>query len=227
MWSGLILLVHGSQGASARFPRVKFSAMRWMMYVVGLHSLMLMIEKGERRQVAATVICVLCALCVLCRSQGSLDFYGVGGVQRYLETKGIALVDVGIALIFYEFAGMLVLLLFWAACFASQPIKHGILAPLQSVFAVFREVAGVGDAWASRAGEMYDLVHAKVQSKFDGVAATLRVDAVRLTTAYCEGAVCRGMCKPLLVPLKLYCTYCMVTGWRLGYQQLVLRAPAL
>ena len=203
-----------------------------MMYVVGLHSLMLMIEKGERRQVAATVICVLCGLCVLCRSQGSLDFYGVGGVQRYLESKGIALVDVGIALIFYEVTGMLVLLLFWATCFASQPIKHGILAPLQTVFSALREVvgvAGVGDAWVSRAGEIYDLVHAKVQSKFDGVAATLRVDGVRLTTAYCEGAVCRGMCKPLLVPLKLYCTYCMVTGWRLGYQQLVLgvRAPAL
>jgi hypothetical protein len=197
--------------------------MRWMMYVVGLHSVMLMIEKGERRQVAATVICVLCALCVLCRSQGSLDFYGVGGVQRYLESKGIALVDVGIALIFYEVTGMLVLVLFWAACFASQPIKHGILVPLQSVYAVFRELVGVGDSWASRAGEMYDIVHAKVQSKFDGVAATLRVDPVRLTTAYCEGAVCRSMCKPLLVPLKLYCTYCMVTGWRLGFQTFMMR----
>ena len=125
------------EGLSAR------GRMRWMMYVVGLHSLMLMIEKGERRQVAATVICVLCGLCVLCRSQGSMDFYGVGGVQRYLESKGIALVDVGIALIFYEVTGMLVLLLFWAACFASQPIKHGILAPLQTVFSALREVVGV------------------------------------------------------------------------------------
>jgi hypothetical protein len=193
-----------------------------MMYVVGLHGLMLMIEKGERRQVAATVICMLCALCVLCRSQGSLAFYGVGGVQRYLESKGIALVDVGIALIFYEITGMLVMLSFWAACFVSQPIKHGILEPLLSVFGVCKEVLGVGEGWVNRAEEIYSLVHAKVQSKFDSVAKTLRVDAVRLTTAYCEGAVCRGMCKPLLVPLKLYCTYCMLCCWRLGYERLYL-----
>jgi len=193
-----------------------------MMYVVGLHGLMMMIEKGERRQVAATVICVSCALCMLCRSQGSLDFYGVGGVQRYLESKGIALVDVGIALVLYEITGFVTLLSFWAACFVSQPIKHGILEPILSVFGVFKEVMGVGDSWLCRAEELYGIVHSKVQSKFDGVAATLNVDGVRLTTAYCEGAVCRGMCKPLLVPLKLYCTYCILSTWRLGYQHFIV-----
>ena len=200
--------------------------MRWMMYVVGLHGVMLMIEKGERRQVAATVICSLCVLCLLCRSQGSLAFYGVGGVQRYLESKGIALVDVGIALVLYELTGMLALLFFWAACFCTQPLKHGILAPLRSVIGVCHEVIGFGEGWVQRTEGLYNLVHAKVQSKFDGVAKTLRVDAVRLTTAYCEGAVCRGMCKPLLVPLKLYATYCLLCCWRLVYQQLVMASSS-
>ena len=36
------------------------------------------------------------------------------------------------------------------------------------------------------------------------------------------GAVIRGMCKPLLVPLKLYLTYCLLCGWRLGYQHVMM-----
>ena len=196
------------------------------MYVVGLHGLTVMVEKGERRQVAAWVICLLCALCLLCRSQGSLDFYGVGGVQRYLESKGIALVDVGIAIVLYEITGFALLISFWIACFLGQPIKHGILGPLLTVYSIFKEVLGIDDSWLLRAEELYQVVHDKVQSKFDGVASRLQVDGVRLTTAYCEGAVCRGMCKPLLVPLKLYCTYCLLTGWRLIYQQVGL-SPSL
>ena len=206
--------------------RCKRGTMRWMMYVVGLHGLTMMIEKGERRQMAATVIGVLCVLCLLCRSHGSLAFYGAGGVQRYLESHGIALADMGLALVLYEATGFLALLSFWAACFLSQPIKYGLLEPLLSIFGVCKEVFGLGESWLLRGEELYNLVHAKVQCKFDGIAARLRVDAVRLTTAYCEGAVVRGMCKPLLVPLKLYCTYCLLCGWRHVYTQLLL-SPAL
>jgi hypothetical protein len=264
-----------------------------MMYVIGLHGMMMMIEKGERRQVAATVICTLCVLCMLCRSHGSLAFYGAGGLHRYLESKGVALVDVGVALIFYEMTGMLALVSFWVTCFLTQPLKHGILEPLLSLCRGCREVFGMGDFWIFRAAlcfgllcsvraeELYNAVHDKVKSKFHGIAATMRVDSVRLTTAYCEGnthafvhistvyscihscvhscwdthcthllmqtilkkrsflfrihahnetdesglslgAVIRGMCKPLLVPLKLYLTYCMLCGWRLGYQRLMM-----
>jgi len=254
-----------------------------MMYVIGLHGMMMMIEKGERRQVAATVICTLCVLCMLCRSHGSLAFYGAGGLHRYLESKGVALVDVGVALIFYEMTGMLALVSFWVTCFLTQPLKHGILEPLLSLCRGCREVFGMGDCWLFRAAlcfgllcsvraeELYNAVHDKVKSKFHGIAATMGVDSVRLTTAYCEGntpefvhistvyscmhdsqhtvrtcsnaptkfskkkgtnetdesgffsgAVIRGMCKPLLVPLKLYLTYCMLCGWRLGYQHVMM-----
>ena len=161
--------------------------------------MMMMIEKGERRQVAATVICTLCVLCMLCRSHGSLAFYGAGGLHRYLESKGVALVDVGVALIFYEMTGMLALVSFWVTCFLTQPLKHGILEPLLSLCRGCREVFGMGDFWLFRAAlcfgllctvraeELYNAVHDKVKSKFHGIAATLRVDSVRLTTAYCEG----------------------------------------
>eukprot|EP00960_Hanusia_phi_P053171 761887-Hanusia_phi.AAC.3 len=194
--------------------------MRWMVYVQAAHAVVAMVDKGERRKGAAIVISTLCLLCLLCRSdlvswasrQGSLVYYGVDGLRRYLEDKGVALVDVGIALVCYEVLGMLVLLSFWVACFMMQPVKQCFLEPIGTLVGAMREIVGHG--FMRTAEDSYKLILEKVQTKFADIAKRLKVDPVRLSTAYAEGALCRGLLKPLLVPMKLYGAYLLVRGWR-------------
>jgi len=180
--------------------------------IVGLQGLIIVMEKGDRRHYAAATICGLCLLCLACKLKGPVMYYGVGGVQRYLEDNGVGLVDVGVAVIFYEIMGMLMMLSFWVTCFTAQPLKCGFFQPLSLLIPFVKEV--FGDSMFEKAEAVYETVLTRVQQKFDGIASRLHVDAVRLSTSYAEGAVCRGVLKPLLVPLKLYASYLMVLAWR-------------
>lgn len=191
-----------------------------MVYVLAAHAIVAMVDKGEGRKGAAIVISTLCLLCLLCRSdlvswasrQGSLVYYGVDGLRRYLEDKGVAFVDVGIALVCYEMLGVVVLLSFWLACFVMQPVKQCFLQPIGTLVGVMRDIFGQG--FMRTAEGSYKLVLEKVHSKFADIAKRMQVDPVRLSTAYAEGAICRGLLKPLLVPMKLYGAYLLVRGWR-------------
>eukprot|EP00287_Rhodomonas_sp_CCMP768_P010657 CAMPEP_0196728552 /NCGR_PEP_ID=MMETSP1091-20130531/9197_1 /TAXON_ID=302021 /ORGANISM="Rhodomonas sp., Strain CCMP768" /LENGTH=169 /DNA_ID=CAMNT_0042071313 /DNA_START=212 /DNA_END=718 /DNA_ORIENTATION=- len=169
----------------------------------------MVMEKGDKRHIAAATICTLCLLCLACKLKGPVMYYGVGGVQRYLQDNGVGLVDVGVAVVFYEMLGFLAMLSFWITCFMVQPLQNGFLRPLMLLLPMAREAMGSS---FDKFEAAYEAVFARVQQKFQRVAGWLRVDPVRFTTSYAEGAVCRGVLKPLLVPLKLYCAYLMVLG---------------
>lgn len=183
-----------------------------MLFIVGLQGLVMVMEKGERRHVAAASICTLCLLCLACKFQGPVMYYGVGGVQRYLEDNGVGFMDVGIAVVFYEILGIFAMLAFWVTCFICQPLQNGLFRPLMLLLPMAKEALGC--SVFEKVEAVYEAVLTRVQQKFEKLATKLRIDPVRFTTSYAEGAVCRGVLKPLLVPLKLYCAYLMCLGWR-------------
>jgi len=60
----------------------------------------------------------------------------------------------------------------------------------------------------------YEGVVAKASDKFGWVGEKLGLDPARLTTSFAEGAVCRSLLKPILLPLKLYVAYTVVVLWK-------------
>mmetsp|Transcript_19859 Transcript_19859/g.31084 ORF Transcript_19859/g.31084 Transcript_19859/m.31084 type:complete len:203 (+) Transcript_19859:124-732(+) len=186
--------------------------MRWMMLIVGLQGLVIMLEKGDKRKAAAATISALCALCLLARSKGSLLYTGAGGLQRYLEDKGLSVVDLGLAMVAYELIGFCIMLCFWAGCFIVQPIKCGLLQPLGTLISICREIFGSG--LLDKAEGLYTEVLGRIQQKFDIVAKRLGIDAMRFSSSYAESAVCRSVLKPLLFPLKLYLVFACIMAYK-------------
>jgi len=90
--------------------------MKWMMSIVMLQGVMIMLEKGERRKTAMITISTLSLMCVACRNKRVLGAgqYAVGGLQGYVQERGLEVVDLGAAMVFYELLGLALMLSFWA-----------------------------------------------------------------------------------------------------------------
>ncbi|KAJ1478493.1 hypothetical protein T484DRAFT_1960974 [Baffinella frigidus] len=189
--------------------------MKWMMVIVMLQGLMIMLEKGERRKTAMITISTLSLLCVACRNKPLLGAgrYAVGGLQGYLEERGLNVIDLGAALVFYELCGMAIMLFFWALCFFYQPIKAGVLEPVWHLLRMAQEFLPCGQALATAHFAAFQ-ISTRLQAKFEWLAKRLHVDPLLLSASFAEGAVYRTMLKPFLLPLKLYGAYALTCCWR-------------
>jgi hypothetical protein len=151
-------------------------------------------------------------------------YLGIGGVQRYLEEKGLSLVDIGSAMVCYEMIGLLIMVFVWWLCFVIQPVHKGLLQPL---IQLFRGKDGndtsKDNGMMGKADRFCKGVISLSQRNFESLARRIRVDPVRLTTAYAEGSVFRSICKPLLLPLKLYTTYVIISSdaYRIGRDYMI------
>jgi len=102
----------------------------------------------------------------------------------YLKQRGVAdLAEVPKAIILYELTSAGIMLLFWGACFMTQPTNRGL-----AMTSFFKPAA---------------LETAKAK----GQKVVGRLGAVRLATSYAEGLLLRSALKPVLVPAKLFLTY--------------------
>ncbi|KAJ1473481.1 hypothetical protein T484DRAFT_1835957 [Baffinella frigidus] len=189
--------------------------MKWMMSIVMLQGVMIMLEKGERRKTAMLTISTLSLLCVACRNQALLGAgrSAVGGLQGYLEDKGLNVVDLGAAMVFYEVCGMVMMLGFWAMCLFWQPAKAGVIEPVWHLLRMAQEVLPCGHALATAHFAAFQ-ISSRLQAKFDWLAKRLHVDPLLLSAAFAEGAIYRNMLKPFLLPLKLYGAYALTCCWR-------------
>lgn len=107
----------------------------------------------------------------------------------------------------YEATGFVLMVTFWVWCWAVQPVKTGLLAPLGAFFEG-------REGMIEGARNYYEMVVQKVGDKLGGTASRFGLDPARLTTSFAEGAVCRSLLKPLLFPLKLYVAYTFVKATR-------------
>jgi hypothetical protein len=131
----------------------------------------------------------------------------MGGAQKYLQDKGLRLVDLGGAMVVYETIGMVIMLTVWWLCFLVQPVQNGLLQP---IFALLR--SNEPNSMLSKADLLYQELMTFSKKNFEGLARRIGVDPVRLTMSYAEGSLFRSLLKPLLVPLKLYGAYSVVTS---------------
>ena len=137
-------------------------------------------------------------------------YTGIGGAQKFLLDKGLRLVDLGGAMIMYEIIGLIIMLIVWWVCFLVQPVQNGLLQP---IFDLLRGTgAKRGNAVMDKADQFYKELMAFSKKNLEGIARRMGVDPVRLTMSYAEGSLFRSLMKPLLVPLKLYGAYSIVTS---------------
>jgi hypothetical protein len=188
--------------------------MKWMMSIVMLQGVMIMLEKGERRKTAMITISTLSLVCVACRNKRVLGAgqYAVGGLQGYVQERGLEVVDLGAAMVFYELLGLALMLSFWALCFTCQPMKAGVLEPVWHLLRMAQEVLPCSAL--TRAESSCAELSARLQAKFDWLAKRLNLDPVLLSASFAEGAIYRNLLKPFLLPLKLYGAYVLTCGWR-------------
>lgn len=96
---------------------------------------------------------------------------------------------------------------FWMWCWAVQPVKAGLLRPLGALLEGH-------EGMAAGARSYYEVVVKTAGDKFGWAASRFGLDPARLTTSFAEGAVCRSVLKPLLLPIKLYAAYSFVNATR-------------
>ncbi len=184
--------------------------MRCLLVLAVIQLLALSIEKRETKRLIYTCMAIssMCIICVMCRSSAFSSLYlGMGGAQKYLQDKGLRLVDLGGAMVVYETIGMVIMLTVWWLCFLVQPVQNGLLQP---IFALLR--SNEPNSMLSKADLLYQELMTFSKKNFEGLARRIGVDPVRLTMSYAEGSLFRSLLKPLLVPLKLYGAYSVVTS---------------
>jgi hypothetical protein len=189
--------------------------MRCLLFLAVIQLAALSIEKRETKRLAYTCMAIsaMCIVCVMCRSDAFASMYtGIGGAQKYLLDKGLRLVDLGSAMIMYEMIGLVIMLIVWWVCFLVQPVQNGLLQPIFSLIRGTGTGQGSGNSVMEKADNFYKELMAFSKKKFEGIAKRMGVDPVRLTMSYAEGSLFRSLMKPVLVPLKLYGAYAIITS---------------
>ena len=203
--------------------------MRCLLFLALIQLAALSIEKREIKRIVLSCIFIscMCMVCIICRSETfSAMYMGIGGAQKYLEGKGLRIVDLGAALVVYEAIGFLIMLNVWWLCFVVQPVKNGLLQP---IFSLMKEngPAREGTGVIQKADNLYQGFLSFSKRNFEGIARRIGVDPVRLTASYAEGSVLRSLLKPVLMPAKLYMAYSIVTSqiFKVGFDKAITVCP--
>eukprot|EP00291_Cryptomonas_curvata_P015035 CAMPEP_0172154014 /NCGR_PEP_ID=MMETSP1050-20130122/1790_1 /TAXON_ID=233186 /ORGANISM="Cryptomonas curvata, Strain CCAP979/52" /LENGTH=132 /DNA_ID=CAMNT_0012822665 /DNA_START=237 /DNA_END=635 /DNA_ORIENTATION=+ len=114
-------------------------------------------------------------------------------------------------MVVYEIIGMAIMLTVWWICFLVQPVQNGLLQPIFNLLKS-NEPKDETNSLLSKADRFYKELMSFSKKNFEGLARRIGVDPVRLTMSYAEGSLFRSLLKPLLMPLKLYGAYAVVTS---------------
>jgi hypothetical protein len=150
--------------------------MRCLLILVGLHAVMVMVNRDQKGKLAGYCLGGLCATCLLFRSRDTLMLHGFGGVRSFLESKGLGVLDIGTAIVVYEAMGFLLMCLFWFWCWVVQPVKTGLLTP-------FGALLPDDNGMVARAKSCYESIVEKMGCKFGWISNTIGLDPARLTAS--------------------------------------------
>mmetsp|Transcript_28884 Transcript_28884/g.93133 ORF Transcript_28884/g.93133 Transcript_28884/m.93133 type:complete len:194 (+) Transcript_28884:39-620(+) len=113
-------------------------------------------------------------------------------IRKYLEDRGIKMKDLPLAFVVYESLSLLSLVAMLSSTYLLQPLKRSV---------------NWGDSSMGMFKSRFEDALNAAERRLGWMSRILRLDAVRLATAYAECTVLRLILKPVLVPAKLYLTF--------------------